>query len=192
MWTWRPTLGKILIVGASWFTRPFLENIHRSGQVARGIAFGLLGVSLQMVVLTFLIWGCIFVANYFFDSTLLRVATTAILTIIGVFIVLPLINVLLIPLTLLISWPLDLLFPLKETTEAQNIQWCRTCKHYRKSKEYEDTFKGLWRSESMPRSDKLPCNISLETANVWQLYFSLEPDSRALFPKDCSFYEKKA
>jgi len=193
MWAMRPTFGRALLVGATWSTRPFLENINSKGQVARGIAFGLLSISLQMVVLTFFIWGCITAAPYFFDSTISRGVTTAILMFIGALIVLPLISVLMIPLTLIVAWPLDLLFPLKEASDVQAINWCRTCKHHRKVQEYEDiSNKGLWRSETMPSSDKLPCNIALETGNVWKQYFSSMPVSRALFPKHCPVFEKRA
>jgi len=191
MWAMRPTLGKALFVAATWFTRPFLESCP-TNPVVRGIAASLLSVTLPMVVLTGFIWCCIAAANYVFDSTFLRVAATAVLMLILAPFVLPLITILMLPLTLLILWPLDLLFPLRENIDTQTLTWCRTCKHHRKSKEYEDIFSGLWRSKSMPRSDKLPCNIALETSDVWKRYFSSEPKSRSLFPKDCPSYGKRA
>jgi len=186
VWTMHPTLGMALFVGATWITRPFYK-----GQTGRQFAFGLLAVTLQMVILTGFIWGCIVAANQFFDSTFLRIATAAVLMVIGALVVLPLISVLMMPLTLLIAWPLNLLFPLKRSSDVQRIKWCRTCKHHRKSREYEDTLSGLWHSDSMPRSDKLPCKIALETAGVWTRYFSSEPSSRTLFPNDCPSYEPR-
>jgi hypothetical protein len=191
MWTTRPTVGKALLVGATWIIRSFLESIHQTGQIARGIAFGLLGITLQMVVLTFFVWGCIAAAATIFDSMLLRLVAMLALMMIGSFIVLPLINVLMVPMTLVLAWPVDLLFPIKEATQAESIKWCRTCRHYQKSKEYEDLIYGLWRSKSMLRSDKLPCSIALETSDVWQRYFSSKSESRVLFPKDCPFYDKR-
>jgi hypothetical protein len=115
-----------------------------------------------------------------------------VLIVIGALFVLPLIRLIMVPLTLIVAWPLDLLFPLKESKDAQTTKWCRNCKHHRKSKEYEDIMKGLWRSKTMPRSDKLPCNIALETSDVWERYYSSELSSRTLFPKDCTFFEKLA
>ena len=190
-WAWNPTLGKALLVGAIWFIRPILESIRRTGQAARGFVFGLLDVSIRLIIITLFIWGCLTVAAYLFDSILLRVVTIAVLMLIGSAIILPLIRILMILPTIIIALPLDILFPLKETIDVQNISWCRTCKHYRKSKEYENTFSGLWRSDTMPERYKLPCNIPLEAETVWQGHFSSKPDLRTLFPKDCPFFEKR-
>ena len=120
MWAMRPTIGKAILIGATWFTRPFFECIQSEGQVARGIAVGLLVFSGLMGVLTFFIWVCIAASAYFFDSTVLRVVTTAVLMLIGAPIFLPLIQSLMFQLALLIAWPLNLLFPLKESTDVQD------------------------------------------------------------------------
>lgn len=74
--------------------------------------------------------------------------------------------------------------------DPSTIKWCPTCKYHRKSEEYEDVRNGLWRSKFIPPKDNLPCNIAFKTLSVWQVYFSLEQDSRTLFPKDCSYYDK--
>jgi len=191
-WTHQPTLGKMFFAGITWFLRPVLENSHRKGQFARSAAFGLLGAAVQMATLAIFIFGCISLAQHFFDSKLVVFATSAVLMLVGSFIVLPIIGFLMVPITLLLSIPLDLLFPLKDKSDPEKIAWCRTCVHHRKSKEFEDTFKGLWRSEAMPRSDKLPCNIPLETAATWQQYFATPHSERTLFPKDCPSYESRA
>ena len=191
-WAMRLTPGKTILIALTWVTRPFIENFYSSGQVARAIAFGLLSVIVQMVVLTAFIWGCIAASALLFDSTIFQVITTAILIVVGALFVLPLANLVMMPLTLLVAWPLDLLFPAKNNQNAQDIKWCRNCKHYRKSKEYEDALSGLWHSQEMPRSDKLPCKIVLETSAVWERYYESDPRSRTLFPKECPSLEKQA
>lgn len=191
IWALQPTLGKALLVGATWFTRPFLEQAGH-GQVVRTAVFGVMSVVLQMAVLTVFIYGCILIAEYFFDSAVAKVVAAAVLMAVGALFVLPVVSLIMIPVTLLIAWPLDLLLPLKDKTAVANdVAWCRNCKHYRKAKEYEDIMTGLWRSESVPRSDKLPCAIPLEAADTWKRYYSFKPSQRALFPKDCSLFERR-
>jgi hypothetical protein len=103
-------------------------------------------------------------------------------------IVLPLISIIAMPLLVVLTLPLRLLKPPEDGANDSEIEWCRNCKHYRKSREYEDIQSGLYQSTSMPRSDKLPCNIPLETAEVWQLFYATELGSRTLFPKDCASF----
>lgn len=191
-WTMKPTPGKAILVAFTWPSRPVLEAGNLSGQFARSVAFGLLSVVLQMSALTAFILASYAIAGLVFANFVLQILLTAVIAFIGSFFVLPLLGLIMVPLTLLLAWPLDLLFPLKSESLAEDIHWCRTCKHHRKVEEYEDTMKGLWREESMPRSDKLPCKIVLETSPVWEDYYDTEPKSRTLFPKDCLFYERQA
>jgi hypothetical protein len=192
LWAMRPTVGKATIVAATWWTSPFLELILSTGQKARAFAFGLLGVILQMSVLTGFIWLCISVATHILNSTILQVVSTAVFIVVGALFVFPLVNLIMMPLTLIVAWPLDLLFPLKERDDAQAIEWCPNCKHERKSKDFADPVRGSWHSETMPRSDELPCNIALETSDVWERYYSSVLCSRTLFPNDCPFFERRA
>lgn len=192
MWAMEPTLGKAILVGLTWPTRPVLEGSYSTGQLARSIVFGGLSVVTQMAVLTAFIWGSYTLAGLVFENFAFQIILATVIAFIGSLFVLPLVSLLMMPITLLLAWPLDLLFPLKSETPAKNINWCRTCKHHRKVSEYEDTMKGLWREESMPRSDKLPCKIVLETSQVWEAYYETEPKSRALFPKNCPQYEHQA
>jgi hypothetical protein len=188
MWAIRPTFGKALFVGMTWIARPFLKATH-SNQIARGIAFALFTVALHLTVLTGFIWCCIAVSAYFLNNTILQVVATAVLLAIGARVVMPLLNVILIPLTLIAAWPLDLLFPKKETVDVREIKWCKNCSHYKQSERYEDTFRGLWKSVSMPRNEDLPCSIVLQTSDVWENYFDLKPASRTLYPKECPHFE---
>jgi hypothetical protein len=161
--------------------------------LARAIAFGLIGVGSQMAVLTGFIWGCLAISGSLFTSPIGQVIAVAVLLIVASPIVLPLLSIIMVPVTLVIAWPLDLIFPdRRDKAAARSIRWCRTCAHYRKSKEFEDSLGGLWHAASMPRSDKLPCKIPVETSDVWAAYFSTEPKARTLFPKDCrSFTERR-
>lgn len=190
-WAERPTIGNAIFAGVTWFARPFLKYMS-DGQVARGVAFGLLTVVWQMGLLAGFISYCIRVSAYIFNSTIPQLATSAILIIVGGRLILPWLDLLFIPVLLVVRWPLDLLFPLKQEIDVGQIEWCGNCKHHRRSKEFEDHVKGLWRADSIPPRDKLPCNIILETTGVWERHFELQPNSRTLFPKNCPFFEKRA
>lgn len=191
-WARRPTIGKVILVALTWPSRPVIGAGFSTGRLARSIAFATLGVATQMIVLTSFLWGSYAIAGLVFKNLAFQLALAAVIAFIGSLFVLPLVTLLMVPVTLLLAWPLDLLFPEKSKSSAKDIHWCRTCKHHRKVSEYEDTMKGLWHEESMPRSDKLPCKIVLETSQVWEAYYEAEPKSRALFPKDCPFFEKQA
>jgi len=191
-WALRPTSGKMLLVGLTWFVRPSLDIFHCCGQLARSVAFGLLGATVRLTTLAGFVFGCISIAQHFFDGTIAVVVTSALLMIVGSFIVLPIVSFVVFSVTILLSIPLDLLFPLRHSSSPETLSWCRTCAHHRKSKEYEDPINGLWRSESMPRSDNLPCRIPLETADTWRAYFATPQGARTLFPKGCPSFESRA
>jgi len=187
-WAIRPTLSKALFVGATWIARPFQKAGH-SNQIAREIAFGLFSVTLHLAVLTGFIWCCITASAYLFDNVALQVVAIVVLLIVGTRFLMPWLNLLLMPLTWIVALPLDLLFPLKEQVDVQQIRWCKNCRHHRKSAQYEDIIHGLWRSNSKPQGGDLPCNITLETSEVWERYFLSKPEIRTLYPKDCAFFE---
>ncbi|MBU3981073.1 MAG: hypothetical protein KKH20_10130 [Proteobacteria bacterium] len=70
--------------------------------------------------------------------------------------------------------------------DPKSIHWCKTCKHYKKVKRFDDTIDGIWRNEKLPDNNSIPCRIIDETINVWNNFFSLDTDKRTLYPKDCS------
>ena len=74
--------------------------------------------------------------------------------------------------------------------DPKKIKWCKTCKHFKKIKEYADIIDGTWREKTMPEGSQIPCQIFSKTVNVWKDYFNLESNKRAIYPKDCSFWEK--
>jgi len=192
VWAMNPTLGKAIMVALTWPSRPMILLAQSSpAEIAQWVAFRLLGFLIQMTVLTVFIWGAYAIAGLVFESFFLKFVLAAVIAFIGLFLVLPLISLIMVPVTLLLALPLTFLFPKSGKAPAVDIRWCRTCKHHRKIPEYEDTMKGLWQEESIPRSDKLPCKIVLETSQIWEAYYETEPRSRALFPRDCLFFEKQ-
>jgi hypothetical protein len=110
-WAFRPTLRGAIFIAATWWARSFVDG---PGPVRRRVAFALMGAVSQLGVLTFFIWGCIAVSIYFFTSAPIQIASAAVLVVVGSQIVLPLLSFLMIPVTLLVAWPLDLLFPLEQ------------------------------------------------------------------------------
>lgn len=171
-------------------TRPTIEGLRSSGEFSRTILCGGISVFTQMTVLAAFIWGAYTLAGLVFDNFSLQLILAAAIAFIGSLFVLPLVSILMMPVTLILAWPLDLVFPPKNEAQASKIQWCRTCKHHRKVSDYEDTTKGLWCDTSMPRIDKLPCRIVLETSQAWKAYYETAPRSRSLFPKNCPHYER--
>jgi hypothetical protein len=191
MWAIRPTLAKMLLVGITWIARPFVEAAH-SQQVARAVAFAIPKVVLPFALMTAFAWLCIMASEYWFDNLPLRILTVAGLLIIGGRFVLPWVSLLIMPLMVIIALPLDWLFPLKQTDKAKNLRWCQYCDHYRPSARYEDIIGGSWRAEAMPDITELPCDIADKTLEVWQRYFLTDLNSRALYPKDCPYFKRRA
>lgn len=191
MWACRPTFSKAMLFGATWIVRPF-SNARRSNQLTRAVAFAFLSVTLRLVVLTGFIWCCITASAYLFDNLALQSVAVVVLLIIGTRVVMPWLNLLLMPLTLIVALPLDFLFPPKDKVDVQQIMWCKNCAHFRKLEQYEDIIDGLWRSKSRPQNGDLPCSILPETSEVWERYFLSTPESRPLYPKDCPFFKRRA
>ncbi|MCD2453177.1 hypothetical protein GO003_022600 [Methylicorpusculum oleiharenae] len=190
-WAMRPTVGGAFMVAISWFSRPFIDAFYSNGQLGRAIASGLLGVLTQLSVLTIFFWGAITLTGNYIDSTILQVIVVGAILVFGAPIILPIASILIIPITLIVAFPIDFVFPLKESKEAKEVVWCKNCKHHKKSKKFEDTISGLWRSEEMPDEELLPCEIACEAADTWSDYFETTPSNRSLYPKDCEYFERK-
>jgi hypothetical protein len=190
MWAMRPTFGKMLPVGLTWFTRPFVEAAH-SQQVARGIAFAILKVILSFATLTAYTWVCIVAAEYWFDNFAFRILTIAVLLLVGGRFVIPWVSLLIMPLTVIIALPIEWLFPLKKSDEAKNLKWCKNCGHHRPPSKYEDIIGGSWRAGAMPRIAELPCDIADKTLDVWKRYFLTDLNFRALYPKNCPYFNRR-
>ena len=136
LWALNPTTVKVLLVILGWPVRPFAESYFSSRQVARSLVFGLLSVLTQMLVLFVHIWISYSIATWAVENFAFQIFLTVIIAVVGAFIVVPLVNVLLTPIIYLITVPLNLLFPLKNNFQVEEIRWCGTCKHKKETVEY--------------------------------------------------------
>jgi hypothetical protein len=75
--------------------------------------------------------------------------------------------------------------------DTKAIRWCRTCRFHRKSRPYEDIYKGAWTLPVMPDVATLPCSNLAQAHAVWVEYYAHPPRERALFPKTCTFWTAK-
>jgi len=188
-WTFRPTIGKAFTMAATWFVRPFIETYDSTGSKVRALVMGLAIIALRLSVVSTLIWSAIHLSQRLFDSSLAVVACAAVLIVVGAMFILPLVNLLLVPLTLLLVVLLNFILPSEVSAETSVIRWCRTCRHHRQSGKYEDIMRGTWRSRTLPELKQLPCAMIAVTGDTWRRFYALDPEHRALFPKDCSAFE---
>lgn len=75
--------------------------------------------------------------------------------------------------------------------DPKKIQWCKTCKYFKKVKNFDDLVRGLWREKAMPNQENIPCKIFEKTKEIWKGYFDLEENKRATYPRNCTFWEKR-
>ncbi len=119
IWAMNPTLDKIILAAISWPIRPIIEASQSSGQLARSVAFGLLAVLLQMLTFTVYIWCSYTIACLVFENFTLRIALSTVVVFVGSFFILPLMTFIMAPISLLLAWPLALLFPRKNNSPAK-------------------------------------------------------------------------
>jgi len=72
--------------------------------------------------------------------------------------------------------------------DTKNIKWCKTCKFFKKSKEWEAHLEFL---DKIPSLEKLPCLIPEKTKSFWEEYFKLDHGARTLYPKECVLWERR-
>lgn len=72
--------------------------------------------------------------------------------------------------------------------DVKNIQWCKTCKYYKKVKSYKNE---LWQSQEIVGDSEIPCKILNDTKAVWAEFFNMESGQRTLYPKNCERWTKK-
>jgi hypothetical protein len=70
---------------------------------------------------------------------------------------------------------------LKKGIDTKNLQWCKTCKYFRKIKDWE--FKNHY-SKEMLSEDKIPCQIFTKTKDVWLKFFNTPEMEKTLYPKN--------
>lgn len=186
IWTLKPSFKMLALVVLTWFFYPIMSSFSKDPLRNRQIAFGLFGTITQLAFVSLLVWISFRLAGQVTDSFIIHLIISMVLLGILLLFVAPLLTIPMMFVTLILSWPLNLLFPLPD--KSKDLKWCRNCQNFKKSKEYENT---LWRAGTIPTSEKLPCQITLQTAEVWKAYFCLENGKRSLFPKDCSFFLRK-
>jgi hypothetical protein len=112
-WTQHPTLGRIAMSMLSWPYACCIRTCRGTGQLGRGIAFGALLAVMQLTMNSTWICACLWLAEYTTNDVVMRVLLGALLLVPGFFVLGPLLAMAAVPLSLLLSWPLDRLFPLK-------------------------------------------------------------------------------
>lgn len=113
-WVHHPTLGRAVLIGAMWFTRPIYEASCSTPQRARGIAFGIARDLSQMIVMTGVVWLCITGATHLTSNPVLQaIGTATLVAVIGLFLM-PLVEIVIVVVMMVLAWPLDLFFPLKD------------------------------------------------------------------------------
>lgn len=73
----------------------------------------------------------------------------------------------------------------------KKIQWCKTCKYFKKIKGYKEKLFKLWLSEGIIKDSEIPCKILNETRELWINYFQTENRERTLYPRNCPKWTKK-
>jgi hypothetical protein len=76
--------------------------------------------------------------------------------------------------------------------DRSKIEWCKNCVHFRKIRKWEDSFDGLWKLPEAPDADSLPCQIVAQTADLWEGYFNLPHEKRAMYPKECPKFQMRS
>ena len=112
-WALNPTLGSIIINALIWFIRPFTDQYFMFGQLSRAIAFGLLNLLAEFAGLFFVFWWLLNFLPAAIGSTVLVIVAIAVIFIVGLFILPPLITLVVLPITGILSIPLNLIFPIK-------------------------------------------------------------------------------
>ncbi len=110
LWARSPTVLKGLIIAFFWFLRPISDMRLKLGLNKKAIAFGLLAVFGQMVVMTTMTFSCIKLSFFIFENFYFQLGSTVVCIVVGYFFIVPLLNLLITPLLVLISWPLNLFF----------------------------------------------------------------------------------
>lgn len=112
MWTHNPSLKMVALSIVLW---PLAQFTRYTGQpLARSIAFGLLGICSQWVLLSAFVYGCIFAATNLFDNSFVQIIAAAIFMALGSFIALPVMSLFMIPIMLVFGIVLEVIFPMKK------------------------------------------------------------------------------
>ena len=71
--------------------------------------------------------------------------------------------------------------------DVKKLKWCKNCRHLKKT---EFSKNGFLFVEEIVDIEKIPCKIYNDTNKLWADYFNLPTGERAIFPKQCTKWEK--
>jgi hypothetical protein len=113
-WAFEPTIGKMILYGTTWPASP-IWNAHFGApdNSTRAAAFAMLDVVLRFATLFLPTWCFIQLAIYWTNNFYLQIGLVVGFLALLRFIM-PVISILLVPIALILSLPLDLLFPIKK------------------------------------------------------------------------------
>ena len=75
--------------------------------------------------------------------------------------------------------------------DVKKIQWCKTCKHFRKTRNWDRITDPLRQHGELVDDTEIPCKIVEETKSVWVNYFDTNKMERTLYPNGCQIWTKK-
>jgi len=193
-WANNPTIGHFLFSLCFWPFLAYTDSYFKSKQNARGIAFAIMNTLTQVFVPILFFWLALKLVGLMTALFALQIILSIIAFYLMTFILSPITFFLATIFLLPIYFILDIIFPLKNEegyVDPQKIQWCKTCKYFKKNKKYEETINGLWRNETMPNKELIPCKEFDKTKEIWENYYNLNQSERTLYPKNCNFWKKR-
>jgi hypothetical protein len=110
-WAQRPTFGKMLLIFVTWPVAS-IANASWSENPRRAVAFTAMGIAVQFVALGALMWCAIRLAMFLSNNIYIEVALS-IGFIVAMRFIMPVVNLLIMPVMMLLGAVLDLIFPLK-------------------------------------------------------------------------------
>lgn len=110
-WALRPTFGSMFMIAATWPLASIVDA-RWSEYPKRAVTFAVAQVLLMMATLSALVWGAIRLAMFLSNNLWTEVALS-IAFIVALRFLMPVVNLVIIPLTILIRAGVDLFFPLK-------------------------------------------------------------------------------
>jgi len=111
MWTMRPTIGRMVIAGATWFIRPYLRHSPYRVPKVRMLWQGTLTVIMHIGKICLLFFGILKLAGLITSSLAFRLPCSIIVFPAAAPIAIPLLDLASMPLMLALSYPVAKLFP---------------------------------------------------------------------------------
>jgi hypothetical protein len=110
LWAFQPTSGKMFLAGATWPMAAIANAyVGNPSEESRAVAFALLGIAMRLAPLAAMIWGSIRLAQYSTNNVYLEVAVVVGFLAVLRF-VMPVVTLLLMPLSFVLAATVDLLF----------------------------------------------------------------------------------